>query len=184
MADRLRGTARKAGVPQAGLDRLDLAHALAMGPRSALLADDHAPDFLHPGRTALILLLDLEEWDADLLAAALFVESERPELAVGAERVRDALGDGVADWVAAVPSPAAEDLVERLILADEPVQRIVLAERLDHLRHAHLWTDLERRRAAHEGAVAVYAPLADRVHPTLARRYRWWCGMFGRKYVR
>ena len=56
-------------------------------------------------------------------------------------------------------------------IAPEEVQRIALAERLDHLRHAHLWTDRARQRAAHDVALRIYAPVAERVHPTMARRY-------------
>jgi (p)ppGpp synthase/HD superfamily hydrolase len=63
------------------------------------------------------------------------------------------------------------------------VQRIALAERLDQLRHAHLWPDPERRRRAHQEALSVYSPLAERASPKLARRYAWWCSMFARKYL-
>ena len=90
----------------------------------------------------------------------------------------------VAERVARVPLPDAEDLAERLLLAEPDVQLIALAERLDHLRHAHLWHDVEARRAAHASAARVYARIAERVHPTLARRYRWWCDMFERNYLR
>jgi (p)ppGpp synthase/HD superfamily hydrolase len=167
---------------------LERAHALAMEPRLGAGLDDHDPDFLHPGRTALILLLDAAETRAEVLAAAMLAETRRRELRVDLARVREVLGAGpgadVAERVAAVPLPDAADLAERLLLAEREVQLVALAERLDHLRHAHLWRDLEEKRDAHASAVQAYAGIADRVHPTLARRYRWWCEMFERNYLR
>jgi (p)ppGpp synthase/HD superfamily hydrolase len=181
MAARVVTTALRAGVPRAELSILERAHRQAMGPRSGL--DEHAPDLLHPGRTALILLLDTEERGSSVLAAAMLVESERPELSVPRAAILDELGAEVATLVEAVPPKDAADQVERLVTAEESVQRIALAERLDQLRHAHLWPDPERRREAHEQALAVYSPLAQRVHPKLARRYLWWSSMFARKYL-
>jgi hypothetical protein len=32
-------------------------------------------------------------------------------------------------------------------------------------------------------ALEVYGPLADRVSPTLSRRYAWWCRMFAERYL-
>ena len=183
MADRLVRTARRVGTPEEALGLVERGHALAMGPRLQRLEDDHDPDFLHPGRTALVLLLDVEEARPEVLAAALCVESERAELRVSVAGVAEVLGEAVAEMVAGVPLPDAEDLAELLVTADDDVRRIALAERLDHLRHAHLWNDPVRRRKAHAGAESVYLPVAERTHPTLARRYRWWCGMFGRRYL-
>ena len=184
MAARVLRTAQEMGVAEVGLGALERAHSLAMAPRLENLDDDHDPHFLHPGRTALILLMDVGEARTDVLTAALLVESERPELKVPLARVREALGEAVAERVAAVPLPDDEELAERLVTADEEVRLIALAERLDHLRHAHLWSDLERRRSAHRSALEVYAPVAERTHPALARRYAWWCDMFARRHLR
>jgi (p)ppGpp synthase/HD superfamily hydrolase len=188
MGERVVRTARATGTPESDVPLLEQAHALAMEPRLGAGLDAHDPDFLHPGRSALILLLDSGEARGEVLAAAMLTESRRPELAADLPRVREALGPGagaaVAERVARVPLPDAEDLAERLLLAEPDVQLVALAERLDHLRHAHLWHDVEASRAAHASAARVYARIAERVHPALARRYRWWCDMFERNYLR
>src|SRR5690606_30458754 len=116
-----------------------------------------------PGRTALILLSDVGEVDGAVLAAAVLFESERRDLRVGHDRVAEEVGEDIAERLTRVPLPGDERLAERLLVEDEGTVRIALAERLDHLRHAHLWT-LERRRGAHALAVSVYAPVAARVH--------------------
>jgi hypothetical protein len=191
MAERVVRTAHGTATPARSLPLLGRAHALAMEPRLRLRIDGHAPDFLHPGRSALILLLDVGEADPGVLAAAMLTESERPELRVSRERIVEALapeGDesvvaDVARWVAEVPLPGDDDLVERLVIAEPEVQRVALAERLDQLRHAHLWGDVERMRAVHALAEAVYAPFAVRVHPRLAHRFERSCTALARKHL-
>ena len=187
MAERVIRTAHGSGTPPAGLAVLERAHALAMEPRLAAGIDDHDPDFLHPGRTALILLLDTGETRADVLAAAMLTETLRPKLKADAGRVPGALGAEVGgrveEWLAEVPDPEAEDLAERLLLAGPEVQLVALAERLDHVRHAHLWPDPDARREVHALTEAVYARIAERVHSTLARRYARWCEMFERNHL-
>ena len=188
MGDRVVRTAREIGTADAALPLLARAYQLAMEPRLRLGIDDHDPDFLHPGRTALILLLDTQETRPGVLASAMLTETGRSDLRVDAARIEPALGGvfgaEVRERVAAVPLTSDDDLGERLVLAAEDVQLVALAERLDYLRHAHLWSDVERRRAAHALAIQVYAGLAQRVHPALARRYDAWCGIFERKYLR
>jgi hypothetical protein len=123
-----------------------------------------------------------------VLAAVMLTETERPAFTLGRAQILEALGVEAGARVAAitgdVPPPDAEDLAERLLLAPDEVQRVALAERLDHLRHAHLWPDVDERRRAHRQADEVYAGIAARVHPTLARRYARWCEMFGRSHLR
>jgi Xaa-Pro aminopeptidase len=185
MAERVLRTAREGGA--ADLPMLERAHALAMEPRLRAEVGAHHHDLLHPGRTALILLLDTREVRSHVLAAAVLAESERTELAAAREDVLRGLGNAegarVVEVLDAVPSPNAADLAERLLLAAEEVQLVAVAERLDQLRHAHLWDDLEHARAAHRTAVDVYAAIAERVRPKLARRYDWWCRMFERNYL-
>lgn len=177
MGERVRRTAGEMGISAVHLDLLEVVHAAAMAPRIARVeAED--PDFLHPGRTALILMQDMEERDPVTLAAAMLVDSERPELRIG-----DVSAPGVNELAASVPISGESDLLERLVVADSPVQRIALAERLDQLRHAHLWVDVSRRRTAHAEALEVYAPLAARVHEIMSRRYDWWCEMFAKRHL-
>ncbi len=155
------------------------AHRLAMGLRIERLGDSHHPDFLHPGRTVLILSLDSGFRDPDGLAAAALVESERMDLRVDPRRVRDLLGERVADWLAAVP--VEEDgLVEALVVAPEAVRRVALAERLDHCRHAKFWTDRAAQVRIQEQAETIFGPVAERTDPALARRFVHWSGAFAR----
>lgn len=193
MGARLRKTGERLGIPEDVLDLLGRAHGLAMEPRRERLPGDRHTDFLHPGRSALILMLDVELTDAGVLAATVLTESERPALRVGSERIREVLGGGgdpdegrsgrIETLRDAVPDPAAETLAEELVVAPEAVRLTALAERLDHLRHAHLWDDGAARARVHASAVEVYAPVAERTHPALAHRYRWWTRMFARRYL-
>lgn len=174
--------ARTLGVPVDGIPAISRAHALAMRPRVAAFDDDHHPLFLHPGRTVLILLRDVECVDPIVLAAAALAESEDATLRVSGEEVAKVAGRAAADLVARVPLSGREDLAEALVTADEAVRLVALAERLDHLRHAHLrdappgWGT-----AAHAEAESVYRPVAHRTHPRLARRYDHWCRTFARR---
>ncbi|MGD2070983.1 MAG: hypothetical protein PVI57_20105 [Gemmatimonadota bacterium] len=199
MGRRLRRSARRAGVGPGGATFLEALHACAMEPRRAALADPRHPDFLHPGRSALILLLDGGVTAVDALAATVVLDTARPGLAPPddvVERVAAAAApdetpaDGL-DRVAtaraalglrrAVPRPDATDLTEALVVAPEPVRLVALAERLDHLRHAHLRGDPGAARRALGQAFEVYLPVAERTHPVLARRYASWCRTFARR---
>lgn len=184
MARRLEHTAERAGVPPHGRRLITAAFELAMRPRVERLPDGHHPDFLHPARTALILIEDAGIIDATVIAAGALCETLRPELAARDAEIEAAAGVEVLRLVREVPLPAeaGDLLLERLVTADSPVQAIALAERLDHARHLHLrprdeWAD------AHAVTCAVYGPVAARAHPTFARRYRWWCGMFEERYL-
>lgn len=177
--------AARVGLTDAAVAALVRAHELAMAPRVAGLEDDHDPRYLHPGRTVLVLIQDAGVRHPTTLAAAALVESEFPELEVPSELVAQAVGLEIQRLRDAVPLPhtAGEALAERLVIADQPVRLIALAERLDQLRHAHLWNDVERRRTAHAAATEVYLPVAERTDRTLARRYRWWCRTFARRFL-
>ena len=179
MGRRVDRRARALGMDEAGRRLLARTHALAMEVRHGIVDDDHEPPFLHPGRSALVLLLDVRETDPWVLAAAMGIDSQVPEHAPDPDR----LDPRVRSMVEQVPGAGAEDLAERLVVAPDPVRRAALAERLDHLRHAHLWPDLEARRRAHAEAEAIYAPVARRTHAALAHRYDWWCRMFGSRHL-
>lgn len=156
---------------------LEAAFHRAMGPRFARLDDDHDPRFLHPGRTALILLEDVGETDPNALASAILAETESPSLRCAAEPLEDdspALRMALAVAHGLPGLDTGEALAELLVTAPDPIPAIALAEYLDQLRHLRLWGDADRVRARGEVAADVLVPLADRVHPVLARRFRWW----------
>jgi (p)ppGpp synthase/HD superfamily hydrolase len=184
MARRIARAAERAGLAEAERSLLDRAFRLAMEPRRRRLADDHDPDFLHPGRTVLILLEDVGCRDPLILAAAAVCETLRPELAAPAAAIRDALGLAVHSLVAGVPVPdfAGDELLEQLVVGDHAARLIALAERLDHARHLHLRPQAEWA-AFHGVTCEVYLPVALRTDPTLARRFRWWSAMFERRYL-
>ena len=182
MAASVSRTARTFGVSREHLPLLSRAHALAMEPRVAALADDHHPLYLHPGRTVLVLLRDAEVRDAVALVAAAVTESEDVRFRIGIDTVRDALGEDVAALRSRIPLPGSERLAEELVTGDERLRLVALAERLDHLRHAHLReADEDWRRGALAEAQAIYLPVAERTHPRLAQRYRHWCTAFARR---
>ena len=183
MTARVLREARARGIADEGDGPLGLALELAMEIRRSVLADDHDPGYLHPGRTVLILLQDTPERDPQHLAAAALVDSEQAVLRASAEDIHRLVGQQIADVVAGVPMPPGEDLLERLLEAPPARARIALAERLDHLRHLHLEADPARRVRLHREAEEIYAPLAARVDPVLARRYAWWCRMFGARHL-
>lgn len=182
MAASVARTARSFGVTPGGLRTLAAAHTLAMEPRVDLLDDDHDPRFLHPGRTALILMRDVGVVEGGVLAAACLVESEEARFRIEADRIRQAVGDEVAEVVAAVPLPLSEALAEELVTAGTTVRLVALAERLDQLRHVHLLgADAAWQAAALEQAQAIYLPVAERTNERLAGRYRHWCRAFARR---
>ncbi len=183
MAASLARTLRSRGMDSEGLSLLGSAHALAMQPRLRLLHDDRHPVLLHPGHTVLVLVHDVDLEDARLLAAAAATESEDDELRVPLESVRAHLGDEVAAVVAAVPRARSETLAEELVTAPREVRLIALAERLDHLRHAHMRSDVHWGWTAHRQATQVYLPVAERTDGRLAGRYRYWCRKFEGKFA-
>lgn len=179
MAASLVRAGRSAGMPLEDVATLSRAHTLAMAPRVAALDDDHHPLYLHPGRSALILLRDVGTTDPRVLSGALLTESEDEPFRIPGSRVAEEVGEEVARLVSAVPSPGDEDLAEALVVAEEAVRLVALAERLDHLRHAHLReADPGWGRRIHQEAVRVYQPVAHRTHPRLAQRYDHWCRTF------
>jgi hypothetical protein len=179
MAGSVERIARAAGLGDDAIDLVSRAYALAMEPRRVL--HEHDPAFLHPGRTILVLLQDVGPLRADLLAAAAVHESEEARFRLNPADVRRELGDGVADIIQAIPLPIDDDLVERLVTLDEGVRLAALAERLDHIRHAHLREDPVRWRALRDEVSAAWAPVAERTHPRLADRYRAWLRAISRR---
>ena len=182
MADRLDRTAPIHGVDDAGRSLIEQAFRAAMVPRLKAVPDDHHPDYLHPGRTTVILLDDVGLGEPVALAAACLVDTQRPELEPSNRDLLDRVGPEVLDFRERVPRAGSERLLEDLLASEPQVALVALAERLDHLRHAHLWGDLEAARVAHAEGSGVYLAVAERTHPLLARRYTHCCRAFSQKY--
>jgi (p)ppGpp synthase/HD superfamily hydrolase len=179
MEARVARTLEDAGLSRADVERVVGAHRLAMRARAEQSVEDHHFDFLHPGRTVLVLLLDTPLRDPVALAAAALVETERDELRVALSAIEREVGAAVAAFLEAVPI-AEEGLAEALVTATEDVRLVALAERLDHCRHAKFWADRGARRRIHGLAESVLGPVAQRTDATLARRYLHWTGAFAR----
>jgi len=183
MEVRVGRTLERAGFTASGVTLVRAAYRLAMGSRQERLPNPRHPDFLHPGRTVLILVLDSGFIDVIGLAAAALVDSERAELRVDPNRISQAIGDEVAEWVRSVPLPG-NGLAEALLCARVPVQVVALAERLDQCRHAKFWSDHAARVRVHEEVQAIYGPVAERTDAALARRFAHWSRAFSRTLER
>ncbi len=183
MARRLARTARRLGLDAAGAELVLRAYRAAMEPRLDRIREDHHPDYLHPARTALILMDDAGVADPRLLAAALLTETRDPSLAATPETIA-ALDPDVATLVDRVPLPGneAERLMETLLALPPGPIRLAAAERLDHARHLHL-RDRAEWDPYHSVTLEVYAPVTARVDATLGARLDWWCDMFARRFL-
>ena len=86
--------------------------------------------------------------------------------------------------MAAVPRPGdgADDLLERLVIADPAVALVALAERLDHARHIHLRDDVPWA-PFHADIRNIYLPAARRFSPVVARRLEHWADAFERRLI-
>jgi hypothetical protein len=152
----------------------------ALAVRDARVDGDHDPRLLHPARTVLILLSDAACRDAELLAAALFVETVDAELQAPLDALAAAGGGASRRLAESVPVPAGagdEDLLERLVTAPPQATVVAVAERLDHARHLHLRQDLPWPEF-HGVIERCYLPAAQRVSPPLARRLERWAEAF------
>lgn len=193
MAERLTRELARAGLTPDAAEPVQEAYRLAMERRATALSHEKHPAFLHPGRTVLILLRDAEERTPRHLAAAAALDTWWDELEPSEGSLTARAGDGAALLRASVPRPThplteetRDAVTEALVLAEGAVRRVALAERLDHLRHLHLLGPAdgvgpERGRTEHHLACTVYLPLAARTHPTLERRFRHWCRVFGER---
>jgi hypothetical protein len=179
MAGSVERIGRAAGLQDDAIDLVSRAYALAMEPRRVL--DEHDPAYLHPGRSILVLLQDVGPLAATVLAAGAVHESEEARFRLDASDVRSHLGGEVAEMLASFPLPTDEDLVERLVTLDPGARLAALAERLDHIRHAHLREDPARWRALRDEVTGAWAPVAERTHPRLADRYRAWLRAISRR---
>ena len=154
-----------------------------MGPRLGL--DDHHPAFLHPGRSALVLLHDVVELPEEAIPLAVLHESEDDDLRAPGGCIDSAGGREIHAALATLPLPGDEDLTEHLVLLPRPAVLAALAERLDQLRHLHLRPDLQDRWVgAHEEVGRAWLPVAERTDPRLTRRFTHWHRTFARRLRR
>src|SRR5690606_11031648 len=133
---------------------------------------------LHPARTIRILIADGACHTPTALAAAAWVDTIDAAFTPAPPA---ALRSFIEDVPHAEPG-ADEDLLERIITADHDVALVAIAERLDHVRHLHLRSDLDAR-AHHAQVRAVYAPAARRFSAQLARRLDRWADAFERRLI-
>jgi len=184
MADRIDRTAAGVGVDRLGRDLIGKALEAAMSPRLAAIDDDHDPDYLHPGRTALVLLDDVRLADPVALAAACLLDTRRDDLEPSDPEVTERVSPAVTAFRNAVPRSRSVTLLEDLLASERDHILVALAERLDQIRHAHLWGDLSEARVAHQEVSEVYLKMAERTHARLAARYTSWCRHFGERYLK
>jgi hypothetical protein len=211
MAERVARAAADSGADAEGVEHVLRAYVEAMRPREASGLPEDDPDFLRPGRTVLILVEDVKEQDARVLAVGAMAESRRDDLRLGAEEAALVLASGenpgeALAWWRALPALGwkgvhfvgradgrsdeseigghDDRLLEDLVIAPLPVQRVALAEGLDQIRHAHLWSSASDRLRAAVLARRVLHPLAARVDGVLERRYEWWLRRVGSTFER
>ena len=183
MSVRVEQTAQTAGVDNSGRHLIRSAIEVAMAPRLAVIDDDHDHDYLHPGRTVVILLDDVGLFDPVALAAACLLDTRRLELEAPDDETSAHVSPDVTAFRNAVPRSGSDTLLEDLLTSEPDVVLVALAERLDQVRHAHLWGNVSEARVAHEEASEVYLKMAERAHAQLAARYTSWCRAFGEKYL-
>jgi len=183
MAGRVDRTAVAAGVDRPGRDLIGAAMEVARAPRLETIDDDHHPDYLHPGRTVVVLLDDVGLADPLALAAACVLDTRRADLEPPDREVTENVGAAVTAFRSAVPRPGSVRLLEDLLASEPEVVVVALAERLDQVRHAHLWGDLSEAPALYEEASEVYLKMAERTHTRLAARYAAWCRTFKERYM-
>ena len=180
MARRVAAAARESGLDQDGVGIVVEALRVADETRAQRLDDDHDPRYLHPGRTALILLDDVKLGDPVALAVGVTFDSSdaalEPELA-------HELGLGqVAGLREELPRAGEDALLGLLIEHEGSLLNVLIAERLDHLRHLHLGPVDDAARAAYAEASESYLPASTRAHPTLHRRLSWWVRRFSARF--
>jgi len=187
MEARLARELKERGVQPADVLELTRLHARVMTPFHDAFSDDHHPVYLHPARSALVMLIETPERDVAALALALVVDSERilntgtVSAPVIPNHAAEALRDSPAVWSDEVlkigsrlDAPGSPTRLESLVVESDPFRAALLAERLDHLRHLHLWRGSEAVARAADEVQAVDLPAAGRAHPRLAQLLRGW----------
>jgi (p)ppGpp synthase/HD superfamily hydrolase len=182
MAIRLYNTVIASGMSGSDANMLVDCYRFAVQRREQVYADPNHPELLHPARSALILMDDMDIRDPPCLAAAILHDSERPDLNASVADVERLAGEVAARIAGQFPPPGLEhgELMERLVVCEPAALAATLAERLDHVRHLH-FRPHDEWRAVHRTAVSVLLPVAARCHPRLTQRYQAWCDAFARR---
>jgi hypothetical protein len=185
MARRLHRTASRAGISDRESHLLTAAFDQVMARRKTEIPDPAHPEYLHPARTALILLDDAAVVNVPVLVAAIGFDSRRPDLTLPEHAIVELAGTAAVGALRKLPTPGLDDaaLLETLVVAEPDELNTALAERLDHARHLHLgqtsdWGEFHRQ------VMAVYLPAARRGHPLLARRFGRWAEAFEWRFLR
>ena len=189
MQGRLGGVLASAGLAPKDADLAIDSFRMAVHLRGACLTEENDHRFLHPARSLLVLLEDGGERRPDLLAAAPLVESLEPDLVGGVAAVAPEPIQAVLAGLPALPgglggtaAPDSEALwLEGLVLAEPGIQRLILSEALDQLRHLHLRPDGSFRNRVLRRAEGFLVPLAHRVGGKLDRRMGWWWSRVGQR---
>lgn len=185
MARRIGAAAVRAGIGSTETQCTTAAFLAMIEERATFVTDEHDPDFLHTGRTAVILLEDVMVREGAVVAAAVLYDSMHPELCAAAFHLAAGCGRVAQQLLEELPAGSEDDAerVEALVTASEGARLVAVAERLDHARHLHLH-DASQWRAFHEEFVRVFLPLAHRTHPQLAYRCDRWSTAFGERHLR
>jgi hypothetical protein len=139
--------------------------------------DEDHPDWLHPGRTLLVLLEDGGVRDPELLKLGAGLDQREPawipvdtrQTLVAADFPFFATGFG-----GEVHPEEEAHWLEAALLLDSGLLTLMVAEGLDLVRHRHLLPPTPVRLRAAQRGVNLLTPLAYRVGGTLERRFRWW----------
>ncbi len=189
MQQRLEGVLTLAGLAPKEASLAMESFRMAMDLRGAFVVEEDDHRFLHPARSLLVLLQDGGERRPDLLAAAPLVESLEPDLLGEVAAVAPEPIEAVLAGLPALPGGLGETAgpdaearwLEELVLAEPGIQKLILSEALDQLRHLHLRPDGPFRNRILRRAEGILVPLAHRVGGALDRRMGWWWNRVGQR---
>lgn len=132
--------------------------------------DDATPYILHPLRTALFLMQELDIYDTDMTRAALLHDVVEDHDQVTHEHIEEDFGARVGYMVRVLTRPdiSAESREETnnvyfagLLDSSEECKLIKLADKLDNLRDSVNCPDPEKRQHTVSEASDFYIPLSD-----------------------
>jgi hypothetical protein len=184
MTDRLVAASLRMQMDPADARALGLLFSNVASFRAPVLSGEDDPEYLHPARSALILMHDAGVTDRATLAAAMALDSLYPDRTPHPDLLVEWGEPGASALIQELPDPrmSREERIEALVTASEPARLAATAERLDHARHLHL-APSDSWAAFHEDVTKVYLPLAARTHAVLERRFAAWSNRFAARYL-